>query len=168
MSIESELLQLAREREAKSEGALAEMLVESPDLLRRQLRDYLFRQVDSGRMKRPDEKILRLNSVQEGFRDLACPKAEFSSGTHLQFNIRFEDTQGGCLVKRFQFIYLSPARRIKVVRIELNAEPSRDPLSVPRCHLHIGNSEAHIPFPIMDPRLILYLFCEHLERDFGS
>lgn len=27
--------------------------------------------------------------------------------------------------------------------------------------------EAHVPFPIMNPRLILSLFCEHIEPDFG-
>src|SRR5207248_9864326 len=32
-----------------------------------------------------------------------------------------------------------------------------DPLAVPRCHMHIGDSKAPVPFPLMDPRLILHL-----------
>jgi hypothetical protein len=54
-----------------------------------------------------------------------------------------------------------------MVRIHLNPATLHDPLRVPRCHLHVGDSQAHIPFPIMNPRLILSLICEHIEPDFG-
>lgn len=168
MSIEDELLRLARERETKADGALAEMLLEPPNQLLRHLRAYLARQVDHGRMKRTDEKILQLAAVQGGLNKLACPKAEFSSGAWLEFSLELEETQRGWLVKEFSFhLRLPRTRSINVVRIDLNAEPSRDPLDVPRCHMHIGDSQAHVPFPIMDPRLILHLICEDVEPDVG-
>jgi hypothetical protein len=99
VSIENELLRLAREREAKTEGALAEMLLEPPDRLRRQLRAYLSRQVDRGRMKRTDEKIPQLAAIQGGLNELACPKAEFSSGARLEFKIQLEEKQRGWLAQ---------------------------------------------------------------------
>jgi hypothetical protein len=167
VNIENELLRLAREREAKTEGALAEMLVEPPHILLRQLRTYLFRQKDRDRMERMDEKILQLATVQGGVNELACREAEFSSGARLEFRIQLESTQRDWLVKQFHFhLHFPRARSINMVRIHLKAEVWHDPLVVPRCHLHIGDSKAHIPFPIMDPRLILYLICERLEPDF--
>lgn len=167
MNIENELLRLAREREHKAEGALTEMLLEPPDRLRRQLRDYLSRQVDHGRMKRTDERIPQLAAAPGGLNELACPETEFSSGARLEFRIQLEATQRGWLVRQFHFhLHFPRARSINMVRIHLKAEAWHDPLKVPRCHMHIGNSRAHIPFPIMDPRLILYLICERLEPDF--
>jgi len=59
-------------------------------------------------------------------------------------------------------------RQVKMLRIHLNGEPWYDPLTVPRCHLHIGDSRAHIPFPVTNPRLILHLLCEHIEPDLGG
>jgi hypothetical protein len=167
VNIENELLRLAREREDKAEGALTEMLLEPPDRLRRQLRDYLSRQVDHGRMKRADERIVQLVELLGGDKALACRKAEFSSGARLEFRIQLEATQPGWLVKQFHFhLHLPRARSINTVRIHLKPKAWHDPLEIPRCHMHIGNSRAHIPFPIMDPRLILYLICKHLEPDF--
>jgi hypothetical protein len=168
VNIEKELLQLAREREHKAEGALTEMLLEPPDRLRRQLRDYLSRQVDHGRMKRTDEKIPQLAQIQGDLSELACPEAKFSSGARFEFRIQLEATQRGWFMKQFHFHLRFPrARSINMVRIHLKAEGWHDPLVIPRCHMHIGNSRAHIPFPIMDPRLILHLICECIEPDFG-
>jgi hypothetical protein len=162
------LLQLAREREDRTGGALAEMLLEPPDQLQREVRHYLSRQVDYDRMKRTDEKFPQLTQVQGGLNELACPGAEFSSGARLEFCVQLKETQQGWLVKRFRFhVHLAQARSIDMVRIHLNEVTSYDPLAVPRCHMHIGNSRAHIPFPIMDPRLTLHLICDYLEPDFG-
>jgi hypothetical protein len=75
--------------------------------------------------------------------------------------------QRGWRVMLFEFhLRLPSERNINMVRIELNSQASYDPL-IPRCHLHVGGSQAHIPFPIMNPRLILSLVCEHIEPDFG-
>jgi hypothetical protein len=54
-----------------------------------------------------------------------------------------------------------------MVRIHLNPQSVRDPLRVPRCHLHIGASHAHVPFPIMPPLLMLDFICTDLEADVG-
>jgi hypothetical protein len=162
------LLKLAREREDKVQGALTEMLLEPPDQLLRELRYYLVRQVDHDRAKHTNEKIIQLALCQEGLNELACLEAKFSSGALLKFRIQLEKTQCGWLVKRFQFhIRFKRTCRIDKIQIHLNQEASRDPLEIPRCHVHIGDSRAHIPFPIMDPRLILHLICECIEPDFG-
>jgi hypothetical protein len=169
MSVEEELLQIARERDAATEIALAELMLEPPDLLRRQFRVYLSRQVDYGRIRRTNERIPQLITVQGGLNELSCPELEFSSGVRLGFNIRLEEQQRGWLVKQFKFSVLLPERRgIRTVQIHLNAAGSHDSLNVPRCHMHIGNSRAHVPFPVMNPRLILHLICEHIEPDVGS
>ena len=169
MSIEDELLRLARDRERKSQDTLDAMLLERPDRLGRQLRAYLSRQADHGRMKHTNEKIPAFATIGGGVSELACPQAEFSSGSRLTFKVQAAEEQRGWLVKRFQFhLHLPATRRIRMVRIHLNEISSHDPLAVPRCHMHIADSEAHVPFPIMDPRLILYLICEHIEPDFGT
>jgi hypothetical protein len=168
VSIEDELLRLARERETKADSALAEMVMEPPNQLLRHLRAYLARQVDHGRIKRTNERILQLAAVQGGLNELACPGVHFSSGARLEFNLQLEDMQRGWLVKRFRFhLRLPRARSINMIRIHLNAEAWHDPLAVPRCHMHIGDSQAHVPFPITDPRLILHLICENVEPNLG-
>ena len=130
MSIEDELLRLARQRESATEDALAAMVLDRPDLLRRQLREYLFRQFDRHRIKRPDERIPQLATVQGGVNELACPELEFSSGGRLAFDIQLEEEQRGWLVKRFRFhVHLPQPRRINMVRIHLNAEAWHDPLA---------------------------------------
>ena len=168
MSIEDELLALARQREAETDAALIQMLLEPPDRLRRQLRAYLSRQVDRGRMKRTDERLPLLTTITGGLNELACQKAEFSSGARLDFNIQLEQRQGGWIIRRFRFhVRLPNPRRIEMVRIHLNPQAGHDPLAVPRCHLHIGDGHTHMPFPVTDPRLILHLICEYVEPDFG-
>src|SRR6266849_9464551 len=103
MSFEDDLLRLAREREAETNAALVQMLLEPPDRLRRQLRAYLARQADRGQMKRTNEKIPKIATVQEGLNELACPELEFSSGARLRFDIQVEQEQRGWLVRRFRF-----------------------------------------------------------------
>jgi hypothetical protein len=145
------------------------MMLEPPDVLRRQLRTYLSRQVDHGRIEHTDEKIPRLATVEAGLNELTCPDLGFSSGARLQFKIRLAKDRRGWLIKQFRFhIHLSHKRSVKMVRIYLRAEAWHDPLAVPRCHMHIGDSQAHVPFPVMDPRLILHLICEHIAPDFGA
>lgn len=155
--------------EARTRNFLADVLLEPPDLVRRQIRTYLSRQVDLRRMKRPDEKIPQLTTVQAGLNELKCPAAEFLSGARLEFDIQLEEQQGNWRVKRFRFhLFLPQKRKVDMVRVHLNADEWHAPLVVPRCHMHVGSSNAHIPFPVMDPRLIVHLFCEQVEPDFGA
>ena len=150
------------------EAVLGAMLIEPPGMLVRQLRHDLSRLTERRRMKRADEKIPRLETLQDGVTKLVCEEAEFVSGARLSFELQLDHEQRGWRVISFEFhIRLPTERNINMVRIELNSEPSHDPLRVPRCHLHVGDSQAHIPFPIMNPRLILFLICEHIEPDFG-
>jgi hypothetical protein len=168
LSADDELLQLALDRDSQMEGVLGAMLIESPGLLVRQLRYDLSRQTERKRMKRADEKIPQLETLQDGITKLVCEEAVFFSGARLSFELQLDREQRGCRVLSFEFhLRLPTERNINMVRIELNSEASRDPLRVPRCHLHVGDSAAHIPFPVMNPRLILSLICEHIEPDFG-
>lgn len=168
MSAEDELLQLARDRDGQMEAALGTMLIGSPGMLVRQLRHDLSRQTEHRRMKRADEKTPRLETLQGGVTKLVCEETEFFSGARLSFELQLDREQRGWRVMSFEFhLRLPSERNIDMVRIELNSEASDDPLRIPRCHLHVGESKAHIPFPIMNPRLILSLICEHIEPDFG-
>jgi hypothetical protein len=168
LSTEEDLLHLARDRDSQMEVALGAMPIEAPALLRRQLRQDLSRQIDSGRMKRTEDRVPELATVQGGLNELTCGGAEFSDGARLVFSIQLEKSQQGWQVKRFKFhLHLPPTRNIGMVRIHLNPGTWHDPVKIPRCHLHVGDSGAHIPFPIMNPRLILSLICEHIEPDFG-
>jgi hypothetical protein len=169
MSIEDDLLGLARAREAATDAAVGEMLLEAPDYVGRQLRAYLSRQVDRGQIKRTDEKTPQLMTLDGGINQLACPEVRFSSGAVLTFDIKLEKRQRGWLVRQFRFhVRLPRERNIRMVRIHLNAGSWHDPRTVPRCHLHIDNSRAHIPFPVTDPRLMLHIICEHVEPGLGT
>lgn len=168
MSAEEDLLHLARDRDSQMEAALGAMLIESPALLGRQLRQDLSRQIDSGRIKRTEDRVPQLATLEGGLNELKCPGADFVDGGRLLFDIQLERSQRGWLVKRFRFhLHLPPSRTIGMVRIHLNPGPLHDPIRIPRCHLHVGDSQAHIPFPIMHPRLVLSLICEHIEPDLG-
>jgi hypothetical protein len=145
------------------------MELESPDRLRRQLRADLGRQVDKGRIKHTNEKIPELETIEGGLNELICRNLTFISGARLDFKLQLKHGQRGSLVKQFQFhIKLPDERKVKMVRIHLNVDTSHDPLKTPRCHFHVDDSKAHVPFPTMNPRLILDLICEHIERDFGT
>jgi hypothetical protein len=87
LSIEDELLRLARDREATTDTALGEMVFERPDLLGKQMRVYFARKVECHRIRRTNEKIPQLTTVQGGLNELACPGLEFLSGTRLEFKM---------------------------------------------------------------------------------
>jgi hypothetical protein len=92
-----------------------------------------------------------------------------SSISSLDFNICMKKQQAGWRITQFKFHLRLPAeRKVGMVRVHLNVERARDPLLVPRCHMHIGRGKrAHVPFPIMSPRLILQLVCDVMEPDVG-
>jgi hypothetical protein len=169
LNTEGELLRLAREREGTTETAIREMVLEQPNLVGKGMRADISGHVDSDPIGRMKEKFIKLTRTQDGVDELACQKLELSSGTRLEFKVRLEKDQRGWLLKQFQFhVFLPGAGSVRMVRIHLNSGAWYDPLAVPRCHLHIGDSRAHVPFPIMHPRLILHLICEHIASDFGA
>lgn len=59
-----------------------------------------------------------------------------------------------------------------MLRIHLNAQQWHDSLRVPRCHFHVARGrepgKARIPFPVMNPLLVLHLICEVIEPDFAG
>ncbi len=167
MSWEDELRSLARERESVYESSSPLFMVDRPGTLRRQLRHYLAEQANSGKLKRTYDHVPRLDTHEAGLQELVCEEVEFPSDSMLSFNIRMEQKQAGWLVRDFEFRLHLTKRAINMLQIHLNEKVSHDPLRVPRCHFHIGDSDAHIPFPIMNPRLIVHLICEHIEPDLG-
>jgi hypothetical protein len=74
LNAEEDLLHLARDRDSQVEAALGAMSIESPVLLRRQLRQGLSRQIDSGRMKRTEDRVPDLATVQGGSQRIEMPR----------------------------------------------------------------------------------------------
>jgi len=142
------------------------MVLDHPGTLRRQLRHYLAEQSDRGKLKKTYD-VPRLDTLEGNLIELVCEDVEFQSESRLSFNVQMENQRTGWLVKRFEFDLRLVRRSVSKILIHLNAERGRDPLKVPRCHLHVGESKAHIPFPILSPRLIVHLICEHIEPDLG-
>ena len=167
MSIDDDLQRLALKREDAFESALDELDLDPPDFLLRQMRAYLADREDHGRIKRFAEKSVQLSQQTDGIQDLECHAVQFASGSSLDFNIRIKKRQTGWRMTQFKFhLHLPPARKVNMVRVHLNVKRTRDALIVPRCHLHIGGGKrAHVPFPIMSPRLTLQLVCEVIEPD---
>jgi hypothetical protein len=164
--VEDQLEELARDREQAYHSTLSQMRVDHPATLRKQLRAYLGEQADHDILARTYDDVPRLETNGE-LNELVCDEVEFRSDSRLEFRIQMEKEQRGWSVRRFRFHLRFAGRPIGMVRIHLNEERDRAPLRVPRCHLHVDSSEPHIPFPIMDPRLILHLICERIEPHIG-
>ena len=169
MSIEDELRRLAIEREEACESALDGMDLDPPDFLLRHMRAYLADQEDHARIRNFAEKSVQLRQGTDGIQELKCQAVRFASGSSLDFNIRMKKQQTGWRMTQFKFdLHLPAARKVNMVRVHLNVVRTRDVLIVPRCHLHIdGGKRAHVPFPIMNPRLTLQLVCDVIEPDIG-
>ena len=170
MRVEDDLRLLALEREDTFESALDALDLAPPDRLLRQLRAYLGDQEDYGRIKHFEEKSVQLILQKDGIQELDCQAVQFASGSRLDFKVRMKKQQRGWRITQFKFhLHLPNARKVSTVRIHLNMQRTRDPLVVPRCHLHIGGGRrAHVPFPIMSPRLTLHLVCNEIEPDIGT
>lgn len=158
MSVEGELLRLAREREASTDDLAR--LDGQPSDLGRQLRSYLSLQVDRGWVKRTDERVVQYESLPEGRVKLSCNGLDFESGARLKFTVQLVDERHFWLLRQFEFDVIHA--RSHVLSIHLNPEASRKSLDVPRCHFHIGEGEVHLPFPIMHPLLILHVICKYI------
>ena len=169
MSIEDELQRLALEREVAFESALDELDLDPPGFLLRQMRAFLADREDHGRIKHFAEKSVQLSQQVDGIEELECHAVQFASGSSLDFNIRMKKQQTGWRITDFEFnLHLPRARKLNMVCVHLNVSRTRDALVVPRCHLHIGGGKsAHVPFPIMSPRLTLQLVCDVIEPDVG-
>jgi hypothetical protein len=164
---EEELESPALVREAAYEASLLQMDLDQPGMLLRRIRHYLAEQTNRGRLKRTYDDVPKLETHSGGIQELICEEVEFRSESKLRFNIQLEQLQEGWRVKRFKFHLHLAGRRIEMIGIHLNQARGRDALNVPRCHLHIGDSQARIPFPIMSPMLMIHLICENLEPDLG-
>lgn len=169
MSIEEDLRRLARERAEAYEAAVASLDLDHPAMVFRQMRAYLFELENRRRIKRFEAGKLHLRLTGDGIQELRCDPMELTSGSRFEFTVKMRQQQGICRLLEFEFhLDLPAARSVGMVRIHLNPERPRDPLQVPQCHLHIGCGErAHVPFPIMSPRLTLHLVCEVIEPDIG-
>lgn len=165
MTTEEQLTPLARRRDDAVTSA-AERGVSDPGNLYRQLRHYLQSLVDRKRMSTRVVDALRLTTQKSAINDLRSAVVEFASGSKLEFNIQVEKSQDGWMIVSYEFhLSLPQSRAVKMVRLHLNRAASHRPLHIPRCHMHVGDSEAHVPIPAMTPLMLLHLICEILEPD---
>jgi len=169
----AELDRLAREREEACEAALSTMQLEAAGQLLRELRTYLSRQQDHRWIKGPVDKAIGLRRLEGGVDELDCPSVEFVSESRLEFTIRLEPRPPAWRIRQFRFHLYPPRHRdIGTLRIHLNPQRWHDSLRVPRCHFHVArgreSGKAHIPFPVMNPLLMLHLICEVIEPDFAD
>lgn len=164
---EDELLALARNREREYAVCPYRILDAAPAILRRQLRYYLAELANCGRLKKTYDGP-RIEQCGDGLVELVGDEVEFTSESRLEFNIRLKETQLGWLVQKFRFHLHLQQRRINMMRIHLNETEVHDSLRIPMCHLHIDGSGAHIPFPIMNPRMTIHLICAYIEPDLGT
>ena len=104
MSVENELLELARKRDAATQFTLDELSMDPPHLLLRQFRYYLGRQVDHDRLRDLEEKPIQLVTISDDLQELASKTLRFTSGSELEFRIRLHHKQGSWFVKQFQFV----------------------------------------------------------------
>jgi hypothetical protein len=169
VTVGEELDRLATDRERSLEAALASLELEAPHRLRKRLRAYLGQQEDERRVKPISDDIVRLETLPGGVQALVSRGVEFTSESHLDFSVQMNQQQVGWRMIRFRFhLHLPPTRGVNMVRIHLDPEPRREPLRIPRCHLHIGGGRrSHVPFPIMSPLLTLHTICEVIEPDIG-
>ncbi len=173
LNFDGELKRLARDREQACEDAIAAIQVDATGQLLRQLRAYLSRQEDYKRIKGPIGDVIKLDRSEGGAEELECKSVEFESESRLEFQIRMEPKQPGWRIKQFRFhLHLPGSSGVTMVRVHLNPQSTHNSLEVPRCHLHIGrggdHGQAHIPFPVMSPLLMLHLICEVIEPDFAA
>lgn len=167
MSLDDELIALAREHEKSYELTRTCTIHESPSMLLRQLRAYLARLADHRKLKRTYEQP-RSETKTNNITALIAEGIEFASDSVFSFKIFLEQRQHGWLMREFEFHLALVGRRVQHIRIHLKRDGAYDPLRVPRCHVHIDTSDPHIPFPIMNPRLTVHLICEHIEPNIGS
>jgi hypothetical protein len=164
VSWEDELLELARQRHRL--GSDPEQLkVDHPETLLRQIRHYLAEQSNRRRLKKSYDGP-RLTDHAREIKKIESDEIEFHSDSKLTFSIELHQDRYRWEVKHFEFNLHIPGRAVDRVRIDLNLNHDADPVRVPRCHFHIGDGDAHIPFPLMSLRLTLHLLCEHIEPDF--
>ena len=70
--------------------ALDELSLDPPHLVLRQLRHYLSRQADHGRVIRLRENAIELVTISAISQELICQQLEFSSGSELMFKLWLE------------------------------------------------------------------------------
>lgn len=167
MIIEDTLIKLARAGEDRFDASLAQIEIESPSRLCRELRFYMAELANRRILKRSDDAP-QLKTISDLAQQITCPKAEFTSGATLMFEIELQKDQGNWSVRHCQFDLRLFGRKVEMASVHLRPEATHEPHRVPRCHLHVRPSHVHIPFPATDPRLILYLMCEHVEPDLGT
>jgi len=167
----------AKALEARTEADLASISLPHPHEYFSKIRIYLQRMTDTGRT-RNGVRVLSQRSLQNGDTQInagptilrkPCESCiQFRSGAQLSFGVtlRFDGRQTTLLSYRFS-LSLLPASGLRFVRIDLNApKEAYDPLHMPRCHIHPGFENIHIPFPVMEPIEVLDRIVHVIEPHF--
>jgi hypothetical protein len=165
--------------ETRTEADLANIGLPPPHQYFRDVRIYLQRMTDVGRIrngvhvlkqKSPEIGVTQIDAGPTTFREPCGDCIRFDSGAQLSFGImlRFDGARTTLISYRF-YLNLLPASGLRFVRIDLNAPKDKDkydPLHMPRCHMHPGFEGIHIPFPVMAPIEVLDRIVHVIEPHF--
>lgn len=172
-------VQAALALEARTESELANIAFPPPHEYFSQTRLYLQRTTDTGRTRNGVHLLSRhsagngdtqINAGPTIFREPCDNCIKFKSGAQLSFGVTLglDGARTTLLAYRF-YLSLLPASGLKFVRIDLNARKADyDPLQMPRCHIHPGFENVHIPFPVMSPIEVLDRIVHVIEPHFSK
>ena len=164
--------------EARTAADLLNIELPAPQECFREIRLYLQRTTDTGRIKNGvhvlssrtlENRDTQINAGPTIFREPCRNCIQFLSGAQLTFGItlRFRDRKTTMLSCRF-YLHLLPRSGLRFVRIDLNPPKVKyDSLHVPRSHMHPGFEGVHIPFPVMRPLEILDRLIHVIEPHFA-
>ena len=171
----------ARASEQRWTSLIETVSLPSPNVLVRQVRTYLQRMTDTGRVIRGPRSISHLVSVfqeDEGyvqinvgptiFKEPCEDCIRFRSGAQLSFGLTVrQDNLGVRLISYRFYLDLLNTSGLRFVRIDLNPPKSEyDPLHIPRSHIHTGFEGIHLPFPVMHPLEVLDRIFHVIEPHF--
>ena len=165
--------------EAKAEAYLRGLALPKPDAYYREIRNYLQRERDKGRIKTGHQSV-RILKQQDGstlinvgpsiYKNPCQECIQFQSTAELSLGITLSTQGSDTELLSYRFHLQLPERSgLSFVRIDLNGPPKagHDHLQVPRSHVHPGFEEAHIPFPVMTPLEVLDRIFHVIEPHFA-
>ena len=167
----------ARSFDQRSAEHLNVLELPSPHEYFRQIKWYLQRMTDKGRVARC-ASLLKQKTTEQGEAQIdagptiyrsseACIR--FSSGAELSFGITLRNELERSKLVAYRFhLELPPDSGLKFVRIDLNGPQNLyDPLQIPRSHIHPGFPHIHVPFPVMSPLEVLDRLFHVIEPHFA-
>lgn len=166
MSLLDEAQERAVQLENKLRDHVDEVALESPTNVFTKLRAYLIKQSDEMHVNNDVSAALKMYREQENNVLISLgpsfdkgPTSEhfyFDSGARLSFGVTLQQSASRSSLVAFRFhLHLPTGRSPEYLRFDLNPQAHADPLSEPRCHLHLGLDKVRLPLPVLGPFEIL-------------